>query len=342
MFKSVTMISANRESLTLPIRDAYKTGYNVVDITGITPTDADIKLSAINSIDGSFYNGYHKNHRTIVMTFKYMYPNDLDAGIEKLRHDMYRLCQIGSKITLVFETGKRGFEGYRKCKIEGFVKSNEGHIFDEHEGCSVAVECPNPWFENADNTIVTEFKSLIIKPLFEFQALKYGDREGWFPSLRNVPYNTKESVSAADKNSYVDNSEFADVYRSDVISFKYDGEGAPGVNITINLSPVILDTAFIKIINKNTNQYMSLDTGVIKRLMGSDLNKGYIEISTVQGNKYINCIVGNKVMSVIPALYKTSTWFTLSAGKNEFYIPVAKDSNYLDFSISYKALYDGV
>ena len=341
MFKSVTMINANRESLTLPIRDAYKTGYNVVDITGITPADADIKLSTVNSIDGSFYNGYHKSHRTIVATFKYMYPNALEVSIEKLRHDMYRLCRIGSKMTLVFETGQKGFEGYRKCKIEGIVKSNEGHIFDEHEGCSIAFECPDPWFQNADDSAITTFKPLSVKPLFEFQSMDDAGPKGYFPSRKDQKYNAEGYYSPGD-NSINDKNEFANIKESSGIKFTYNGEGAPGVVMMIHLSPEIADLPALKIVNKVTNQSMSLNMSVVKKLTQTDLRSGYIEISTQQGDKYVNFNNGTKVFSLIPALARTSNWLIVTPGYNEFYIPIAGSLNYSDFSLTYKDLYDGV
>lgn len=341
MFKSVTMISANRESLTLPIRDAYKTGYNVVDITGITPADADIKLSTVNSIDGSFYNGYHKSHRTIVATFKYMYPNALEVGIEKLRHDLYHLCRIGSKMTLVFETGQKGFEGYRKCKIEGIVKSNEGHIFDEHEGCSIAFECPNPWFQNADEDAISEFKPISVKPLFEFQSLSNNGQDGWFPSRKDQKYNVK-GYYAPGENSINDKNEFAHIKTSSAIKFEYNGEGTPGVNIVINLTPELETLKQLKIVNTVSNQSMTLDMNVARKLTNSDMKHGAIEISTQQGDKYINFNNGVKTLSLIPALQRSSNWFILDSGLNVFKIPISSTLSYSDFSLSYKELYDGV
>lgn len=341
MFKSVTMINSNRESLTLPIRDAYKTGYNVVDITGITPSDADIRLSTVNSIDGSFYNGYHKNHRTIVATFKYMYPNELEVGIEKLRHDMYRLCRIGSRVTLVFETGQKGFEGYRKCKIEGIVKSNEGHIFDEHEGCSIAFECPDPWFENADESAITTFKPITVDPLFEFQSLDDTSYNGWFPSRKDQKYNAKSYYSSGD-NSINDKNEFSNIKKADTLKFFYDGEGEPGIYMNIKLSSEILALPSLNIWNQSSNQFLSLDFNIIKRLVGSDVKGGYIELSTQHGDKYINLNYNNNTYSIIPAMSGLSSWLTIVPGVNKISIPIDNTHNYSDFVLSYRDLYDGV
>lgn len=341
MFKSVTMISENRESLTLPIRDAYKTGYNVVDITGITPSDADIKLSVVNSIDGSFYNGYHKNYRTIVATFKYMQENALELSIEKLRHDLYRICRVGSRVTLVFETGQKGFEGYRKCKIDGIVKSNEGHIFDEHEGCSITFECPDPWFQNADDDAIMDFRPISVNPLFEFQSLESSKYDGWFPSRKDQKYNAKGHYAPGD-NSINDKNEFSNIKRERDIKFEYNGDGFPGVNIMINLTPDLETLNMLKIINVVTNQVMMLDMNVAKRLTGTDMKHGTIEISTIKGDKYINFNNGVKSLSLIPALTRNSNWFVVTSGLNVFRIPISSTLSYSDFSLSYRELYDGV
>lgn len=344
MFKSMTILDSLGRSLTLPISDAYYTGYNIVDITGITPSDADIKLSSNNIYDGASYMGYHKNYRTIVFTIKYMMPNYFQRSIEYLRHDIYTYCSIGSKVTLIFETGEPGSDGYRKCDIDGFVKSNKGHVFEECEGCTVTIECPNPWFREIfgkDNKLRL-LQSNEVTQLFEFQAMK-GDVPngtetitdhkvfpGYFPINPNSQYNDN-NVNTDDSYNKV---EFGNINQIEVIDYFYDGEGRPGIIMYIYLSHVFYNKSKLRIYNNKQMIIINLkkltDTGI-------DITKGSIKISTNIGDKYIEY----NGKSILYAVEGAPDWISFVPGRNLFTVTV-DNKKYNDFSIAFKKMYDGI
>lgn len=144
MINKVKVVNSYGEELTMILREPQFSGYAITDISGIEPTDVDIKQTQFVSGRKYKYNaGFHK-YREIVFNFLYYENNCLSMNIEQLRKNLYKFFPTNNKIILYFEKDDTQYS------IEGFVSKHKPTFFSKECGATISIICPDPWFRKND------------------------------------------------------------------------------------------------------------------------------------------------------------------------------------------------
>ena len=139
MIKSIQITSFRGETIAIELANPEKSGFAILDITGLGPVKADINTTENGINDGAIFNSAHVSYRNIVLSLRF-----IGTDIESLRQESYRFFSVKQNVRLLIETDNR------LMNIEGYVESNEPTIFSKTEGCKVSIICPYPYFKIGD------------------------------------------------------------------------------------------------------------------------------------------------------------------------------------------------
>lgn len=127
-----------------PLGRAETDLFQIRNIEGLGPVNAEINTSALGSSDGHSYVGSAVGARNIVLTIK---PNP-DWAVwtyEKLRQLLYRYFMPKRMVRLVFETDE-----FPAVEIFGYVETNEPQLFSKDGEIQISIICPYPYFTSVD------------------------------------------------------------------------------------------------------------------------------------------------------------------------------------------------
>lgn len=127
--------------------------YQVVDIEGLNPPNAQINTSKIAGLDGSKFNSSSLNERNLVITIK------LNGDVEQNRINFYSFFRIKEWCKIYYKNDSRD------VYIEGYVESVQCGLFTNNELMQISILCPNPYFKALEE-IVDDISKTIA--MFEF------------------------------------------------------------------------------------------------------------------------------------------------------------------------------
>lgn len=312
MIYEIAARNPKNEVLNMILTNPEKTGINVINVTGITPTGAEIYITPFGSIDGGIFAGARVPSRNIVLTLG-MYNKDNGDGtvqtIEDSRHILYNFFRIKDLVNLIFRTDNRILQ------IDGYVESAETDVFSDHETATVSIICVNPWFRSASMT-QTGFSG--VKKLFEF------------------PFESKEG-STKPENLL----EFGSISIDTRTNLFYSGDIKIGFEMQISF----LDSEFhnIYLYNMDTRERLTLYTDMIESITGYPLDYGdEIHISTVSGKKTVYLLRDGVFTNVIQMVDKDSVWFQLTKGNNVFAFASDYGVENIVIDMTYQDTYGGI
>lgn len=303
MIKSLTVTNPKGESLKIELLRPELSGLIIKSIDGLGPPTASISSSEIATMDGALYVGSRLEIRNIVITFL-MGEN---PSVEVNRLKTYQYFPTKRPITLQIETDTK------TAQIKGYVESNEPEIFSEQEETKISIVCLDPYFYDADKTIVN-FSDVIPKFEFAFEN----------PSLTE---------------NKIEMSEIRVDMRSLIV---YPGDGDTGLIITIQM---YADVAKFDMYNTFTNGSMKFVGSKLPSSLGTTFKKGDIlEISTKKGDKYVTLIRSGVRNNAITCLQRNPEWFQLTPGDNIFSYAADDGDNDENVSVTfnYYVAYEGV
>ena len=303
MIQSVSVINYLGETLELDLMNPEKSGFVVKSIKGLGPSKGTINTTEVSTNDGSIYNSARKTQRNIVIQLGFLWKDT----IEDARHLTYKYFPVKKQLTLIFTTDRR------KCKITGYVESNEPDIFSKNSGCQISIICPDPSFYSleGDSSNTTVFNG--IEPLFEFEF----ENEGMADAI-----------------------EFGEIQNKSENVVVYDGDDEVGVRISIY---AIGPASNITIFNSITREMMKIDTSKIEALTGQGIvARDEITICTVKGNKGITLLRDGKTTNILNCLGKNVDWFQLAKGDNVFAYSAEDGASNLQFRVDNDVVYEGV
>lgn len=225
--------------------------------------------------------------------------------VETVRHKVYRYFPLKKKVDIIIETD------YRKLRTSGYVETDEPDIFSQMEGTQISIVCPDPYFYDLDQQ-----KAIFstVTPMFEF------------PFDNNSPHYQL--------------IEFGSINLDTRTVLDYKGDMDTGVLINIHLLNNIKD---LTIYNVGTYEKISIDIDRVAKAIGRKLQLGDdINISTVSGNKYVECVHEGITTNVISAINKDADWFTISTGKNVFNYMATDHMDDLIMTFFYHNAYGGI
>lgn len=127
--------------------------YQVVEIIGLNPPQAQINTALSAGIDGARYNSARLEMRNIVLTVK------INGDVEVNRQNLYKYFRT-KEWCKFFYTNRN-----RDVYIDGYVESVACDLFTNDERAQISILCPDPYFRDLE-MIVTDISSTI--GAFEF------------------------------------------------------------------------------------------------------------------------------------------------------------------------------
>lgn len=152
----VEIINDINNHLTIDLGNPQKSGFDIVNITGIDSPIASINMDERATGDGSRFNSSRRQARNIVFDFVF---ERSARRIEDTRRMCYRLFPVGHKVDMIFTTNNR------VCRTSGYVETNSTNIFSDKEGAQISVLCENAYF-NAEGDELFDFSG--VSNNFEF------------------------------------------------------------------------------------------------------------------------------------------------------------------------------
>lgn len=317
MLRSMTVINHLGDSLTVELENPKTSGFQVAGIDGLGPPKADIFMSNIAAYDGSVFSSARVDSRNIVIRLVYV-----GDDIEALRHQSYKFFPTKRNVNLIFKNDSR------EVQISGYVESNEVAIFSKMEGSVISVICPEPWFETIEDILIEQTFSNT-DPLFSFEyystiggtdefEIRYSDAE--VSDDKHIEFSMINPISSG-----------TIWYDGDLevgVTMRLKSLGQPG-NITIN--------------NADTREQMVISSSIIQRITGSAIKFGdELFITTMQGRKTARLLRDGTYKNVIAAVDKSSNWFKLSKGANNFVLSTSSGTGDIELSMVSKTLYEGI
>lgn len=308
MIKTIKVTNSSGESLVMDLRDPYKTGFLVSSVTGIGPVKAEINTTDVGTLNGSRLSSTRIPERNIIIKIIFM---EGSAGkIEDLRQKSYKYFQTTKEVTLEIETDNR------KCRVSGYVESNEPDIFSKQESAQISILCTDPAMYSLDDGVVnTVFSGIKSKVYFDL----YGE------SMLEIQNG---------------NFEFGSIENKNVDKIIYDGDIDTGIVMYIH---AIGDVGDVTIYDLETRKSFSISSKKLKEMSGTGISKGDdIVISTIKGKKSITLIRNGSFYNIINCVDKNSEWFQLHKGNNQFGYKVTEGATNIQFRIENDILYEGI
>lgn len=303
MIKQLTVTNHKGESLVLPLGNPRSSGFSVRGIDGLGPPKADINMTEVLSVDGSYFNSARLANRNIVLTLGF--ESNPNESIEQLRRKSYRYFPIKQEIDLEIETDGRSGHIY------GRVESNNPNVFSKDQTTQISIVCPDAYFYALDSTI-TEFTTS--KKTFEF------------------PFSNESTTE--------DLIEFGTVEIDIEKSVLYEGDADTGIIIYLRSFGAVEN---FEIYNQTTGESMFIDTDKLETLTGDVIIAGdQIVISTIKGSKYIYLYRNGEVINILNCLSEGSDWFQIVQGDNVFNYTATSGIYNLTLEIHHHILYEGL
>lgn len=308
MIKYVITRNPKDELLQMELSNPWSSGLNIKNITGVTPTGAEIYSTPFASIDGGLFAGARVPSRQIIMTVGFVTTPTLTM-IEEARYTCYNFFRIKDKVNLVFVTDNRILQ------IDGYVKDLDVDIFSEKETATITIECIDPWFYSASNSS-KGFSGTM--PLFTF------------------PFSSEEG--SASPNELIIFGNISVDTRTDVM---YYGDIQVGFNMAINFMSDNFHNIYFY--SMQTRERMNIYTDQIEILTGQPLGMGdEIDICTISGRKSAYLLRNGEYTNIISAIDKNSDWIQLTKGSNIFAFASDYGVESIMMDLSWRNAYGGI
>lgn len=309
MIKYIIARNPKDELIQMELTNPWASGLNVKKVTGVSPVGAEIYSTPFASIDGGIFSGSRVPSRQIVMTIGLVTNGTTIEMIEEARYTTYNFFRIKDPINLVFVTDSRILQ------IDGYVKDNDVDIFSENETAVITIECIDPWFYSASNTM-RGFSGTM--PLFSF------------------PFSTVEG--STNPNDLIVFGNISVDTRTDIL---YHGDIQVGFDMAITF--LSDDFHNIYFYNMQTRERMNIYTDQIEVITGTRLGIGdEIDICTISGKKNAFLLRNGQYYNIISAIDKNSDWIQLTKGNNIFAFASDYGVESIMMNLSWRNAYAGI
>lgn len=110
--------------------------YQVVNIDGLNPPEAEIFTNAVANMDGAKYKSAKLQMRNVVLTVK------INGDAEANRLHLYEYFATGRWCKLYYSNGTRN------VFIEGYCETIECALFTLNQEMQISIVCPDPYFKS--------------------------------------------------------------------------------------------------------------------------------------------------------------------------------------------------
>lgn len=135
--------------------------FDVTNITGLNPPQANINTSTSPNFDGTIYNSATVEQRNIVIYLS------LSRNVEQTRLNLYKFFRTKQKGTLYYKSN------LRDVWIDGYINNIEVNNFENPVTMQISMICPQPYFIDMDE-IIAEIAEIINKLEFALDLPEAG------------------------------------------------------------------------------------------------------------------------------------------------------------------------
>lgn len=129
--------------------------YQVINIEGLNPPNAQINTSTIVGMDGAVFNSSKLQTRNLVLTVK------INGDIEQNRLNLYSYFRTKEWCKFYYANGSLD------VSIEGYVDTVECNLFTNAEMAQISIICPYPYFRSIYE-VSQDFTNVLKKFVFPF------------------------------------------------------------------------------------------------------------------------------------------------------------------------------
>lgn len=129
--------------------------YQVINIQGLNPPNAQINTSTIVGMDGAVFNSSKLQTRNLVLTVK------INGDIEQNRLNLYSYFRTKEWCKFYYANGSLD------VSIEGYVDTVECNLFTNAEMAQISIICPYPYFRSIYE-VSQDFTNVLKKFVFPF------------------------------------------------------------------------------------------------------------------------------------------------------------------------------
>lgn len=129
--------------------------YQIINITGLNPPNAQINTTTIVGLDGAVFNSSKLQTRNLVLTVK------INGNVEQNRLLLYSYFRTKEQCKFYYSNDTLD------VSIEGYVESVECDLFTNNEIAQISILCPYPYFRSISE-IVADFSSVLNMFVFPF------------------------------------------------------------------------------------------------------------------------------------------------------------------------------
>lgn len=278
--------NSNGEILTLTGNEPI---YQVIDIIGLNPPNAQINTSTIVGLDGAVYNSAKLEARNIVLTIK------INGDIEANRLQLYKFFRTKEKCVFYYTNGTLD------VSIEGYVETVECGLFTNDEQAQISIICPYPYFK-ALSEILQDSSNVMPQFVFPF-SINIDDPiiiSTISTSGGIIVFNAAESETGAiieiDISNSVSSIELKNTNTGDDLILNYAFQAN---------DKVVINT------NKGQKSVMLIRSGVISNLF-SALQPGSVFFQLQVGRNYFEYLANNVANS--PNLHVLFRYYNIYRG----------------------------
>ncbi len=116
--------------------------YDILEIDGLLPEQAQLSTSALSNTDGSVINSARIPDRLISLSIKPKIPVEIN------RQRLYRFFQTKKQTTLYFQNENRDIQ------IAGIVQKFDGSLFEQSQIIIISLLCTFPFFKDRQTVYI--------------------------------------------------------------------------------------------------------------------------------------------------------------------------------------------
>lgn len=129
--------------------------YQVINITGLNPPNAQINTTTIVGLDGAVFNSSKLLTRNLVLTVK------INGNVEQNRLMLYNYFRTKEQCKFYYSNNTLD------VSIEGYVESVECDLFTNNEIAQISILCPYPYFRSLSE-VIKDFSNVLKMFVFPF------------------------------------------------------------------------------------------------------------------------------------------------------------------------------
>lgn len=146
--------------------------YDVLSVSGLNPSPAEINTTPVSGIDGTRYNSARVGQRNIVIRL------NINGDIEDRRIELYKYFRVKHTVRVYYKNE------HVDVYIDGYIETFENDFFTILQQPQISIICPDPYFKSMSETEI-DFENVTALFTFPFAIAAEG-----------IPFSSLNEISS--------------------------------------------------------------------------------------------------------------------------------------------------